>query len=130
MHHADEVAPRLAELGAEMQGSLFPVMALHATALVANDHVGLGEACERFAQMDMNLYASEAAAQASDAAKQRGDQRAAARWLNRAAELLALCEVVATHTPLVDVGPVALTRREREICPATRASWPTESTPT
>ena len=115
MHYADEVAARLAELSAEMQGLLFAAMAQHATALTANDHTGLGEVCERFHAMEMHLFASEAAAQASDAARQAGDQRAAARWLNRAAELRALCEVVATHVPLVDAGPVALTRREREI---------------
>ena len=39
----------------------------------------------------------------------------AARWLNRAAELRERCDDVTTQVPIVDTGPIALTRREREI---------------
>jgi DNA-binding CsgD family transcriptional regulator len=68
-----------------------------------------------FDQGGMHLYASEAYAHASDAARRAGDQRAATRLLGLAADQRQRCDVVAGNAPLVDTGPVALTRREREI---------------
>lgn len=115
LDRAEEVAERMTGLAAAMQGALFPAMATHARGLAESDHEILGDAADRFAGGGFHLYAAEAAAHASDAARRDGDQRAAARWLNRAAELRLLCEAVVTHAPIVDAGPVPLTRREREI---------------
>jgi DNA-binding CsgD family transcriptional regulator len=39
----------------------------------------------------------------------------AARHIQRAAEQRALCDSVVSSVPVVDAGPVSLTRREREI---------------
>lgn len=111
----EEVVARLSELATTVQGGLTRMFVAHAQAMVDGSGEALAAAAEAFAAAGMNLFASEAAAQASDESRREGDQRAAARWLTRAAELRALCEAVVTHVPLVDAGPVALTRREREI---------------
>ena len=112
---APQVVDRLEALAKETQGEMFPTMAQHARAFVGGDIVGLGEVADRFATGGLHLFASEAAAQASDAARRAGDQRTAARWLNRAAELRLRCEQPVSQMPIIDAGPIALTRREREI---------------
>lgn len=112
---ADEVVDRLEALAEGTQGELFPTMAQHARAIVDDDHALLATVAERFASSGLNLFASEAAGRASDAARRAGDQRAATRALNRAAELRLLCDQAVSTSLLVDTGPVALTRREREI---------------
>ena len=61
------------------------------------------------------VFASEAATHASDEARRAGDQRTATRWLARAAELRAMGDERVAAIPIVNAGPVALTRREREI---------------
>jgi DNA-binding CsgD family transcriptional regulator len=90
-------------------------VARQARAIVADDADLLDEVAERFATAGFHLYASEAAAHASEAARRAGDQRAASRSLNRAAELRLLCEGAVSQTAIVDAGPAVLTRREREI---------------
>ena len=115
MHHADEVAERLAELGAQVQGDLFRTMVRHAAAVVARDVPALTDVSDRFAAMEMHLFASEAATDAADEARRAGDQRTATRWLARAADLRQLCDAGVAATQIVDAGPVTLTRREREI---------------
>lgn len=112
---ADEVVERLEALADGTQGELFPNMARHARGIVDDDRVVLTDVTERFATGGFNLFASEAAAQGADAARRAGDQRLAARLLNRAAELRLLCDQAVSTTMLVESGPVALTRREREI---------------
>lgn len=115
LDRADEAVARLDELAPAVQGGLARMFTAHARAMVEADVTALAAVAEQFADAGLNLYASEAAGQASEAARREGDQRTAARWLTRAADLRALCETVVTHTPLLDAGPVALTRREREI---------------
>ncbi|MEQ1699944.1 MAG: LuxR C-terminal-related transcriptional regulator, partial [Ilumatobacteraceae bacterium] len=115
MDRVEEVADRMAELAVTAQGQLFPLLADHAAALVVNTADALGDVAERFAALGMPLFASEAAAQAADAARRSGEQRAATRWTTRATELRALCDDRVVAAPIVDAGPVTLTRREREI---------------
>lgn len=115
MDRAEEVSARLAELGARMQGELFRTIVDHSAAIVSRDVAALAAVCDRFAAMEMDLFASEAAAQAADEARRSGDQRTATRWLTRAAELRLLCDAGVSATQIVDAGPTTLTRREREI---------------
>ena len=115
LDRAEEVSKRFAEVGAESQGDLIAAFAAHAHAAATDDAVALADAGERLAGMGLNLYASEAFAQASDAHRRTGDQRTAARLLVRASELRAMCDDQVSASPVMDAGPVALTRREREI---------------
>ncbi len=115
LDRVEEVAARMAELAPQVEGRFFGTVAEHAAALAAGEPGRLGAVAESFAEMGVLLYASEAAAHASEAARRAGDQRVATRWLTRAAELRALCDDGVATAPLVDAGPVALTRREREI---------------
>jgi len=66
--------------------------------------------------MGANLLAAEAAVAASDIARDRGDQRAAAAFTVRAERHAALCEGASTPALVVATGVVdPLTDREREI---------------
>ena len=106
---------RMEELAEGTQGEMFPTMAQHARGVVDADPALLGAVADRFAAAGMNLYASEAAAHAAEATRRAGDHRAAARWLNRTAELRQLCDDTTARNPIEGNGPIALTRREREI---------------
>ena len=115
LDRVEEVAERMAELAPLVQGLLFPAVAEHAAALMTADVGRLGAVADRFSDLGILLFASEAAAHASEAARRAGDQRAATRWLSRATELRAMCDDGVVATPIIDAGPVTLTRREREI---------------
>lgn len=115
LDRADEVADRLAELAVGAQGRQFAAMDLHARGLRGGDAELLAEAAGAFAASGLHLYASEAYAHGADAARRAGDQRTATRLLGLAADERAQCDVVVTQASIVDIGPVALTRREREI---------------
>ena len=115
LDRVEEVAARMAELAPQVEGRFFGTVAEHAAALAAGEPGRLGAVAESFAEMGVLLYASEAAAHASEAARRAGDQRVATRCLTRATELRALCDDGVAAAPIVDAGPVTLTRREREI---------------
>ena len=115
LDRVEEVADRMAELAPQVQGLLFPTVAEHAAALVAGDVRRLGAVADTFADLGILLFASEAATHASEVARRAGDQRTATRWLSRAGELRAMCDDGVAATPIIDAGPVMLTRREREI---------------
>jgi DNA-binding CsgD family transcriptional regulator len=108
-------ADRLAKLAEACDGLLVAAFADQAAALRRDDGVALAEVAERFEAMGCALYATEAAMQASDAVRRGGDQRAANRLLARAAELRSTCETTVTAIPVIDSGPVALSKREREV---------------
>lgn len=115
LDRVEEVAERLAEVAEASQGDLTATFAAHARAAADQHAEGLADAGERLARMGLNLYASEALVQASDAYRRDSDQRTAARLLVWASELRALGDEQVSAAPVVDAGPVALTRREREI---------------
>ena len=115
LDRADEVLDRLGELADGTQGIQFAAIHAHARGLSSGDADLLAEAAEQFTGGGMHLYASEAFAHAADAARRAGDQRAATRLLARAADERQRCDDVAAVAPIVDIGPVTLTRREREI---------------
>jgi DNA-binding CsgD family transcriptional regulator len=115
LDRVEEVAARMAELAPLVQGRLFATVAEHAAALLVGDVDRLGAVADTFTELGVLLFAAEAATHASEAARRGGDQRTATRWLSRAAELRAQCDDGVATTPIIDAGPVTLTRREREI---------------
>jgi DNA-binding CsgD family transcriptional regulator len=115
LDRAEDVVARFEEVATWAQGELIAAMAAHARALVDNDAALLAAVAARFVTMSLHLYASEAAAQAAASAQRAGDQRLAARLMQLAAEQRAQCEQAVSSVPVVEVGPVSLTRREREI---------------
>ena len=60
--HAAEVVDRLDELSHVVEGRLAPAMAWHVKTLAGEDGAGLLAAAEELADLDLNLYAAEAAA--------------------------------------------------------------------
>jgi DNA-binding CsgD family transcriptional regulator len=112
---ADEVAERLGQLAEVGQGAYLRILADNAAAHARGDPHALGDAAERFAALGFNLRAAESAMAASEASARAHDQRGAAQWARRAAELAARCEAPATPDLVARAGPVPLTNREREI---------------
>ncbi|MEQ1702341.1 MAG: LuxR C-terminal-related transcriptional regulator, partial [Ilumatobacteraceae bacterium] len=115
LDRAKEVVERLEQLVAASEGTLFPALAAHARGLADHDVATLDRAATALGDLGLHLYASEAASQAADEARRAGNQRLAARLLQRAAEQRARCDEETAATPIIDAGPVTLTRREREI---------------
>jgi DNA-binding CsgD family transcriptional regulator len=115
LDRAKEVVDRLEELVARSEGRLFPALAAHARAVVDRNVPALDTAAAELAELGLHLYASEAAAHAADEARRAGNQRLATRLTSRAAEQRALCDEYTAAAPIIDAGPVTLTRREREI---------------
>ena len=117
LDRAEEVTARMTKLASTSTSALFDVQALHARGAATNDPDLLEEATEKFARLGFNLFAVGAAGEAADAARRAGNQRRAAAALTRVQELRALCDhdmpMAATQTAAA--GPVALTRREREV---------------
>lgn len=111
---ADQAAA-LGELAAVCDGELIAGFAAHARAVETGDPLAFGAVADGFEALGFHLYASEAASQAGDAHRRAGQQREATRATGRAADLRARCESTVTTVPVLDTGPVALTKREREI---------------
>jgi DNA-binding CsgD family transcriptional regulator len=113
---AAEVAPRLTELAAVVEGPLAPARAVHARAKAARHPQGLEEAAAAFEAMGALLLAAEAEGDAAVAWQQRGEPRKATAAERRATTLAAGCD--GAHTPgLADSAPAraVLTARELEI---------------
>ncbi|MCU1397768.1 MAG: hypothetical protein JWN62_877 [Acidimicrobiales bacterium] len=111
-----DVLETIAELAEGSDSELVRVRVLHVRALVDRDVVELTRAADGFEAMGANLLAAEAAVAASDLARERGDQRAAAALTVRAERLAALCEGASSPSLVVASGVVdPLTDREREI---------------
>ncbi len=111
----EDAVDRIVELGHATDGLLHPAMARHVRALAGGRLDDLAEAAEAFGEVGTWLWASEAAVAAGEAARRASDQRAAAAWDRRAAEWRSRCDDVRTPGLVPTVGPVPLTRREREV---------------
>ena len=113
---AQDVADQISQLAATTDSPLAAARAAHARALVAGDAAALSAAADAFEGLGANLLAAEAAVAASDVARSKGDQRAAAALTVRAERLAALCENASSPALAVATGAVdPLTDREREI---------------
>ena len=109
------VAPRLAELAAEVQGDLASLFIRHVQALVAASGAGLDQTAASFAALGANLLAAEAAAEAAGAHQRAGRTASAAVSAARAAALAATCQGARTPALARLDEPVSLTPRELEI---------------
>ena len=112
---AKQVAPRLTELAAVVDGDFVVAYAAHASADVRRDPERLEAVAKQFEDIGAMLLAAEVAAEAAKAYAAAGNDRRASAQARESARLQALCEV--GHSPLlatIDVA-VPLTRRELEI---------------
>jgi DNA-binding CsgD family transcriptional regulator len=121
--HAASVADRLDYLSNVVEGRLAPVMAWHARAVREQDGSYLLSAVDEFADLELNLYAAEAAATAVTLLRSiRSPQTP--RAAQRLTELKALC--VGAQTPGLEVSHPVLTSRERQIARLAAAGVPSK----
>ncbi len=124
LHHAARmgdatVAPRLAELAAQVDGALLPALARHAAALAARDPVALEGAARELEELGLALDAAEAMAESASAHAAAGRGGPSRRAAAESARLAGDCE--GARTPALAVlAPAssragALTRRELEV---------------
>ena len=83
LDRAEEVADRLDELAAETDGPLYGMMAAQGRGVADLDPATLGDVADGLAAAGFELYASEAAGRAAEAADHRRQPRLATRWRNR-----------------------------------------------
>ena len=122
--HATEVVDRLDELSHVVEGRLAPAMAWHVKTLAGEDGAGLLSAAEELADLDLNLYAAEAAAGAVTLLRAiRSPQTP--RALQRLADFRAKCEGP-PQTPALVVPQPTLTGRERQIAKLAAAGVPSK----
>jgi len=92
-----EVADRLSELAAGVDGELADVRAAHASAAAAGDGAALESAGQRFAELGAVLLAAEAAAEGAVVWQRAGDERRSRAAGRLAEELAARCEGASTR---------------------------------
>jgi DNA-binding CsgD family transcriptional regulator len=116
---SDRPAARLSDLEGWIEGPLVRVVAAHARALALSPEAGSGEALdevtESYSALTLNLYAAEAAAQASKAHGLAGKSRKAAAAAARSYFLLSDYEGARPLGLELALAPRLLTRREKEV---------------
>ena len=110
-----EVAERLAELAAIVEGDLVAARADYAGALVASDPVRLEAVSEAFEAMGAWLYAAEAAAAAAVDLRRAGDRRRATVLERSTAALVRRCDGVVTPALRGIETQAILSARELEV---------------
>ena len=93
---APQVAGRLHELAAQVDGELVAARAAYANAVAARDGQALHTVSEAFEGLGALLYAAEASVEAAAVRRRGGRPRDAAADEHRAARLLSRCEGAAT----------------------------------
>ncbi len=111
---ASEVSSRLADVSAQIDGSLAPARARHAAALAGGDAVALEEVSQAFEDMGADLLAAEAAADAAVCRRKAGEMRDATADERRAASLAERCEDPITPALHATEVRARLTPAERE----------------
>ncbi len=106
---------RLAELAERVDGELVPALADHARALASGAAEPLEAAANRLAGLGVAHLAYEAATGAAAAWRAGGHRRRAAACDELARRLETECEAARSPAARTEVGPVALTSREREV---------------
>ncbi|GAB3138824.1 LuxR family transcriptional regulator [Micromonospora sonneratiae] len=110
--YRQSVAQRLTELSERVEGPLPPLLARHARAAVTRSGEELLAVAESFAELDLNVYAAEAAASA--VAVFRASRSAQAHAANVClGDLLGRCDNV--RSPIFSMRQPTLTERERQI---------------
>jgi DNA-binding CsgD family transcriptional regulator len=110
-----DASDRLRTLARECDSALVSARARHAAAAHAGDAGELAGAADDFETMGAMLLAAEAAAEAAQAFRRAGDQRAATSASRRSSALAAVCEGAATPGLVHAEAVVPLSGREREI---------------
>jgi DNA-binding CsgD family transcriptional regulator len=110
-----DASDRLSQLAGICDSPLVTARARHAAATRARDAKELAATADDFATMGALLLAAEAAADAAEAFRRAGDQRAATLASRRSGELAASCEGAATPGLIRADSVVPLSGREREI---------------
>jgi len=113
--HARQVAGRLHELAAQVDGEFVVARAAYANAVAAGDGLALDQVSQAFEAMGATLYAAEASAEAAAASRRGGRPRDAAAAENRAAQLLSRCEGATTPAVNSITARARLTSGELEI---------------
>ncbi|MGH3786929.1 MAG: LuxR C-terminal-related transcriptional regulator [Pseudonocardiaceae bacterium] len=111
---AGQVAGRLRQLAAQVEGPLVAAYSAHAQAAAANAGGPLDDVAAEFETMGARLLATDAAAHAAAAHLRSGDRRRAAASTARAASLARACEEIRTPA-LEQLAPRPLTTREGEV---------------
>jgi DNA-binding CsgD family transcriptional regulator/RecA/RadA recombinase len=93
---ARQVAGRLEDLAAQVDGEFVVARAAYANAVAAQDGEALHAVSEAFEGLGANLYAAEASVEAAAVLRRGGRPREAAADENRAAQLLSRCEGAVT----------------------------------
>ncbi len=110
-----EVAGRLEELAAVIDGTLAGTLATHVRALTARDGDALDRVSVDFETMGYDLFAAEASAHAAAAHRAEGRKAGALAAGRRAAEIARRCEGARTPALLAAEPTDDLTAREREV---------------
>ena len=111
---AGEVVARLSSVTEQIDGSLAPARARHASALAGGDAAGLEEVSQAFEDMGADLLAAEAAADAAVCRRKAGEMRDATADERRAAILAERCEDPMTPALHATEARARLTPAERE----------------
>jgi DNA-binding CsgD family transcriptional regulator len=106
---------RLVDLAGRIDGELVPALVGHADAVLAGAGRPLEDAARRFAELDVDLVAAEAALGAAEAYRRQGLRRRAAECSELAHHLIENCEGVRSPATRREPAFAALTNREREI---------------
>jgi DNA-binding CsgD family transcriptional regulator len=94
--HARQVAGRLENLAAQVDGEFVAARAAYANAVAARDSQALHKVSEAFEGLGALVYAAEASVEAAAVRRRDGRPREAAAAENRAAQLLSRCEGAVT----------------------------------
>jgi DNA-binding CsgD family transcriptional regulator len=113
--HARQVAGRLDELAAQVDGEFVLTRAAYVNAVAAGDGLALDQVSQAFEGMGANLYAAEASAEGAAASRRSGRPRDAAAAENRAAQILSRCEGAITPAISSITARAHLTSAELEI---------------
>ena len=108
------VAPRLAQLAADVDGEAVQVQARQAAALAAADGAGLLAVAVRWEELGAELFAADAAASAAAVYTKAGDRRGKVEAAGMAARLAQQCDDAKTPALVAEANPLPLTARERE----------------
>jgi DNA-binding CsgD family transcriptional regulator len=96
MGHARQVAGRLDDVAAQVDGELVAARVAYANAVAARDGPALHKVSEAFEGLGAILYAAEASVEAAAVSRRGGRPRDATADENRAAQLLSRCEGAVT----------------------------------
>jgi DNA-binding NarL/FixJ family response regulator len=108
-------AAGLAELATRVDGPRAPAAAAHAAAHADGDPDALLAASARLDEIELVLFAADAAAQAATLWRSREDKARAAFAVARAAALARRCDDARTPALIAASWPLPVTAREREI---------------